>query len=129
MSRLGLLAVFLLALAWSATCVIKVVKPDELRERFKNITYSLARFGELDYRVQTTYEVQLVENSLGCSFIDPVKESSNKVAVLLDRGECTFSKKSSNGFIVGSTYTGWRFAGHRHEAHRGRRRQHLHPGA
>lgn len=121
--------ILFLALACSAACVIRVVKPEALREKHKNITYSLARFGELDYRLQTNFEVQLAANSLGCTFIDPIKEGSHKVALLLDRGECSFSKKSSNGFIVVESHPGRRFAGHRGKEKCGRKRRQLHPGA
>jgi hypothetical protein len=103
--------------------VIKVVKPDTLREKHSNISYSLARFGELDYRLQTNYEVQLADDSLGCTFLEHVKESTHKVALLVDRGDCSFSKKSSNGFIVGSTDRGRRLAGNRGEEERERRRR------
>lgn len=79
---------------------IMVIKPEDLAKDLTDIQYNLSKFGEIDYRSQEIYEVQMASEEEGCSFLDSVKRTHHKVALLMIRGNCTFSKKASNASQV-----------------------------
>jgi hypothetical protein len=80
------------------------VSPKELQEKHKDILYSLARFGDVDYFQTSLYEVFYASPSDGCSFLDHAKPSTKKVALIVERGNCTFSRKAANGVNVRPSY-------------------------
>ena len=98
----------LVAFMWEfGSAVIKVVSPEPLRQKYSNISYGLSRFGAVDYRQSIVYRIVPASQLDGCGFLDHVGESNKKVALLLQRGNCTFSKKAANGFSVVYDYIGW----------------------
>jgi hypothetical protein len=96
-----LLVILLAALIPQASALIKVVSPEQLRTKYTNITYGLSRFGEIDYRQSTLFKLAVASELDACSFLDHIGDSTKKVALLVTRGNCTFSKKAANGVSVG----------------------------
>lgn len=85
-----------------AVCEITFVQPKSLHTKYPKISYSLGRMGEVDYSAKTLYEVQEASDPTGCSMLDHVNSDAKgyRVALLINRGNCTFSKKAINTYIV-----------------------------
>lgn len=89
----------------SVNSLVKVISPSALSTKYPNITISLARFGEIDYRKQEEYEVVLPPTGFedGCEFLEFAKRpSSKKIAILFKRGNCPFSKKANVALKAGA---------------------------
>lgn len=81
-------------------CEISIIQPQSLKDNYTNITYSLARFGEVDYRKTQIFEIQRPSSETACTFLDRVTKSDNKIALLIQRGGCSFTIKATNTMSV-----------------------------
>ena len=100
MTRFAIQLAIVILVATSISGKIKVISPEALRNLYSDITYSLARFGDIDYVGSTLYKTVMASDEKGCNFVDHVGSNNKKVAMLMRRGDCTFSKKAANGFSV-----------------------------
>lgn len=85
--------------------LVKIISPSGLSAKYSNITISLARFGDIDYRKQEEFDIYLPPESFedGCQFMEPLKISAGKkVALLFSRGNCSFSRKASVALKAGA---------------------------
>lgn len=101
-AKISFLVLVALSLLQLSVQKIKVISPPDLKDAHKDIVYSLARFGDVDYFQSSLYQVAYADPADGCSFVDHVKQSSKKVALIMHRGNCTFSRKAANGVNVSS---------------------------
>jgi hypothetical protein len=95
---LGLLAEFGLA-------KIRLVSPQALYSKIKDYSgeegsmeYNIGEWGHIDYGQKYMIEVRLFRNLKGCQPSEGVQneKEDNKIAYLVERGECTFALKSVN---------------------------------
>lgn len=102
MSKVAILLATLATLWKVALTEIMVIHPDSLAAAHKNISYSLARFGDIDYRSSIVFKLFLPSSETACTYVDHVPDSTLKTAFLIERGDCSFSKKSSITFGAGA---------------------------
>lgn len=96
---------FVLAMVTAlCSCNIEVLAPESLRSRFNangkagSITYTVSTFGNIPYNEREPIELLAPQqgNEFGCRNLEKPKNASDigKYAWLVERSECTYSKKS-----------------------------------
>lgn len=83
---------------------LEVVQPSSLRAQFKfdnkpgNILYTVSTFGDIPYTEKELIQVLLPSssNKNGCAGLEKPSSAtdSDKIVWLVERGECTYSKKA-----------------------------------
>lgn len=85
---------------------IKIITPKDLIEKISDfeehpgrLEYSTSLFGDIDYRTKSLYQIFTVDSVNGC---DPIisdmgeQTTQTRVAYIMKRGDCTFSRKVYN---------------------------------
>lgn len=73
------------------------------------LDYTTALFGNIDYRTKSTYRIVEANSENGCEPITLAEQSEqvlqSKLAIIMKRGDCTFSRKAYNTHHAGGELT------------------------
>lgn len=86
----------LLCLTQAAHSNISVSEPPRLINKYKDISYALSKFGEVDFRSLRPYKLVIPKDKSGCTQEPTSTKSTDRYsfALFVERGGCTFSKKA-----------------------------------